>query len=132
MQDPSEPALGRALLVTFAAAAFWFASIWLGALAMLWYLLPLGLLCLIYVTAMFHLIELSVVPRLVLTLAAPAPAFLVAYLRVRSEDTLSQAGIILTVGFIALLAVLGSVPAAVAAIRSNITLKGRRAKVRAP
>ena len=74
MQGPSEPSLGRALLLTLAAMAFWFAAIWLGVLAMFWYLIPLGVVCVIYVTAMFHLIELSAVPRLLLTLAAPAPA----------------------------------------------------------
>ena len=132
MQGPSESTLGRALLVTFAATALWFVLIWFGALAMFWLLLPVGLICVTYVTAMFHLIELSAVPRLVLTLAAPAPAFLVDYFRVRPEDTLGQAAIVLTALFIALLAVLGSVPAAVAVIKSTIALKGRRAKTRAP
>ena len=107
------------LLLTLAAMAFWFAAIWLGVLAMFWYLIPLGVVCVIYVTAMFHLIELSAVPRLLLTLAAPAPAFLVAYFRSREEDTLGQAAIMLTAQFISLLAVIGSAPAAVAAIRSR-------------
>lgn len=129
MQESSQSVIGRALLVTCAAAACWFVCIWVGAFwSMFWYILPLALICLLYVTAMFHLVEVSAIPRLVLTLAAPAPALLVAYFRTRSEDTLGQTAIILTAQFIALLAVLGSAPAAVAAVKSNIAFKGRRAK----
>ena len=129
MQEPSQSTIGRALLVTCAAAAFWFVFIWVGAFgAMFWYILPLALVCLLYVVAMFRLVEVSAVPQLVLTLAAPAPALLVAYFRTRPEDTLSQTATVLAAQFILLLAVLDSAPAALAAVKSNIAFKGRRAK----
>jgi hypothetical protein len=133
MQDSSQSAIGRALLLTSGAAAFWFVFIWIGAFhAMAWYIVPLALVCFLYVTAMFHILEVAAVPRLVLTLAAPAPALLVAYFNTRSDDTLGQAAVILAAQFMAVLSVLGSARAAVAAIKSNNAFKGRRAKRERP
>jgi hypothetical protein len=111
------------------AAVGWWVFIAYGPFwAMFWFIVPLALVCFLYVTAMLRLVELSILPKLLLTLAAPAPALIVRYLQLRADDTLGQAAIVLSAGFIALVAFVMSLPSLVALLKSANAFKWLRAK----
>jgi hypothetical protein len=127
-QDSRTEAL-RAIGYAAMAAVGWWVFIAYGPFwDMFWFIVPLALVCFLYVTAMLRFVELSILPKLLLTVAAPAPALIVSYLRLREGETLGEAAIVLTAEFIALVAFVMSLPSLVALLKSANAFKWLRAK----